>query len=94
LTIERNRASGTVASLLKAVTEPLSTGHDIEWIDVCSLHMKYCTACIACRKKSSLFIQNHDRVIRFNSRAWPGDFQSRSLWMVVWRVSKSGGTGF
>jgi hypothetical protein len=54
------RPNGTVASLLKAVTEPLSTGHDIEWIDVCGLHMKYCTACMACREKETCILPEDD----------------------------------
>ena len=40
------RKNGTVASLLKAVTEPLSAEHEVEWIDVCTLNMKYCAAYI------------------------------------------------
>ncbi|MGM0395210.1 MAG: NAD(P)H-dependent oxidoreductase, partial [Thermodesulfobacteriota bacterium] len=33
------RKNGTVATLLKAVTEPLSTTHETQWIDVCRLDM-------------------------------------------------------
>lgn len=47
------RKSGTVASILNAVTEALSGDHEIEWIDVCKLNMKYCTACMACREKGA-----------------------------------------
>ncbi len=54
------RPNGTVASLLKAVTEPLSTGHDIEWINVCGLHMKFCTACMVCREKETCILPEDD----------------------------------
>ena len=54
------RKSGTVASLLKAVTEPLSAEHEIEWIDVYKLNMKYCTACMVCRKKETCILPEDD----------------------------------
>ena len=54
------RRTGTVASLLKSVTESLSTEHDIEWIDVCKLNMKYCTACMACREKEKCILPEDD----------------------------------
>ena len=54
------RKSGTVASLLKALTESLSSGHDVEWIDVCKLDMKYCTACMACREKETCILTEDD----------------------------------
>lgn len=44
------RKRGTVASLLKAVTEPLTGAHDVEWIDVCKLTIKNCTACMVYRE--------------------------------------------
>ena len=43
--------NGTVASLLKSVTEPLSAEHDLEMIEVCKFNMKHCTACMVCREK-------------------------------------------
>ncbi|MGM0787962.1 MAG: flavodoxin family protein [Thermodesulfobacteriota bacterium] len=55
-----SRKSGTVASLLKSVIEPLSDGHDIEWIDLCKLNMKYCTACMACREKETCILSEDD----------------------------------
>lgn len=55
-----HRRNGTVASLLKAVTEPLSTGHEIEWIDVCTLNMKYCTASMVCREKVACVLPEDD----------------------------------
>ncbi len=54
------RKNGTVASLLKSVTEPLSAEHDIEWIDVCKLNVKYCTACMACREKETCILPEDD----------------------------------
>lgn len=54
------RKSGTVASLLKAVTEPLSAEHDVEWVDVFKLNMKYCTACMVCRNKETCILPEDD----------------------------------
>jgi multimeric flavodoxin WrbA len=54
------KKNGTVASLLKFVTEPLSAENDIEWIDVCKLNVKYCTACMACREKEICILPEDD----------------------------------
>ncbi|RPH47570.1 MAG: flavodoxin family protein [Desulfobacteraceae bacterium] len=54
------RRNGTVASLLKSVTESIPAEHDIEWIDVCKLNMKYCTACMACREKEKCILPEDD----------------------------------
>ena len=54
------RQSGTVATLLKSVTEPLSAEHEIEWIDVGKLNMKYCKACMACREKEICVLPEDD----------------------------------
>ncbi len=54
------RRNGTVASLLKSVTESLQAEHDIEWIDVCKLNMKYCTACMVCREKEKCILPEDD----------------------------------
>ena len=54
------RQSGTVASLLKYATEPLSAKHEIEWIDVCKLNMKYCTTCMVCREKETCILPEDD----------------------------------
>jgi hypothetical protein len=54
------RKSGTVVSLLKCVTEPLSSEHEIEWIDVCKLSMKYCTTCMVCREKETCILPEDD----------------------------------
>ena len=57
------RQSGTVSLLLKSVTEHLSAEHEIEWIDVCKLNMKYCTACMACRVKDTCILPEDDAQI-------------------------------
>ncbi len=54
------RKNGTVTTLLKAVTEPLSIKHETEWIDVCRLDMKFCTACMACRDKETCVLPEDD----------------------------------
>jgi hypothetical protein len=54
------RRNGTVASLLRAVTDRLSTSHDIEWIDVCTLSMRFCTSCMACRKTDTCVLPDDD----------------------------------
>jgi putative NADPH-quinone reductase len=54
------RKNGTVFSLLKAITEPLSAEHDVEWIDVCKLNMRYCTACMVCREKETCVLPEDD----------------------------------
>ena len=54
------RKNGTVSSLLKALTENLSVDHEIEWIDVCELNMKYCTSCMACREKEVCILPEDD----------------------------------
>jgi len=54
------RKNGTVSSLLKTLTEPLSTEHEVEWIDVCKLQMKYCTACMVCREKEICILPEDD----------------------------------
>lgn len=55
-----SRRNGTVASLLKAVTESIPAEHEIEWIDVCKLNMKYCTACMVCREKETCILPEDD----------------------------------
>lgn len=54
------RKNGTVSSLLRAVTESLPAGHEIEWFDVCKLNMKYCTGCMVCREKESCILPEDD----------------------------------
>ncbi len=54
------RKNGTVATLLKAVAEPITNKHETEWIDVCKLDMKFCTACMACRDKGTCVLPEDD----------------------------------
>ena len=54
------RQSGTVASLLELVMEPLKAEHDVEKIDVCNLNMKCCTGCMACRDKGTCVLPEDD----------------------------------
>ncbi|HKK66110.1 MAG TPA: flavodoxin family protein [Clostridia bacterium] len=54
------RKRGTVDSLLTYVTEPLSAEHEIEWIDVCKLNIKFCTTCMACREKETCILPEDD----------------------------------
>ncbi len=54
------RKNGTVALLLKAVTEPLSAQHEVEWVDVSGLNMKNCTACMVCREKEICVMPEDD----------------------------------
>lgn len=54
------RQNGVIVSLLKAVTESLPAGHDVEWIDVNKLSMKYCTGCMACRDKGVCILPEDD----------------------------------
>jgi putative NADPH-quinone reductase len=54
------RKNGTIASLLESVTQPLSADHDVEWIDVHDLHMKFCVACMACRTKETCVMPEDD----------------------------------
>jgi len=43
------KKNGTVATLLRAVTEGVSQKHKVEWIDLYNLEMKPCIACMKCR---------------------------------------------
>jgi putative NADPH-quinone reductase len=54
------RKNGTVVSLLKAVTDPLLAEHEVDWIDVFKLNMKYCTACMVCREKETCILPEDD----------------------------------
>ncbi|MBW2631591.1 MAG: flavodoxin family protein [Deltaproteobacteria bacterium] len=46
------RRKGTVATLLKSISDGVSQKHEVEWIDVCNLKMKPCIACMKCRPDS------------------------------------------
>lgn len=54
------RKSGTVASLLNALTESLSGDYEIEWIDVCRLNIKYCKSCMVCREQEVCILPEDD----------------------------------
>jgi len=43
------RKQGTVATLLRAVSEGAAEKHEVEWVDVCDLQMRPCLACMKCR---------------------------------------------
>lgn len=45
------RLNGSVASLLRAVVEPLAGKHEVTWVDVCSLEMGFCRGCMVCRER-------------------------------------------
>lgn len=53
-------SKGTVAALLEAVVQPLREGHEIEWLDVCSLTMKHCSGCMVCREKNECVLPADD----------------------------------
>lgn len=54
------RENGTVATLLNSVVKGISTDTDVEWIDVCKLSMKNCTACMVCREKKVCVLPEDD----------------------------------
>jgi multimeric flavodoxin WrbA len=54
------RKKGTVAEMLRMIVEPISNVHEVEWIDVCKLHMKFCTACMVCREKDKCVLPEDD----------------------------------
>jgi multimeric flavodoxin WrbA len=43
------RKKGTVATLLRAVADGAAEKHEVEWIDIYTLDMKPCIACMKCR---------------------------------------------
>jgi multimeric flavodoxin WrbA len=54
------RKNGTVATLLKCVTEGLPPGSEVEWIDACKLSIENCTACMVCREKKNCVLPEDD----------------------------------
>ncbi|OGR50625.1 MAG: iron-sulfur protein [Elusimicrobia bacterium GWA2_62_23] len=54
------RNNGIVVSLLKAVSEGVPSGHEVEWVDVNKLVIKYCTGCMACRDKGACVLPEDD----------------------------------
>ena len=54
------RKNGTVVSLLKSITESISTEQNIDWIDVYKLDMKFCKACMVCRENGTCILPEDD----------------------------------
>lgn len=54
------RRGGTVHSLLKRITDGLRGDNEVEWIEVCSLEMKNCTGCMACREERVCVLPEDD----------------------------------
>lgn len=54
------RKSGTIATIINAITTPLASKHEIKWIDVCDLQIKYCTGCMACRATDTCVLPQDD----------------------------------
>ncbi len=54
------RKNGTVATLMKYVTDGVSGDHEIDWVDVCKLNMKNCSGCMACRDKKTCVLPEDD----------------------------------
>lgn len=54
------RKNGTVATLLKCITEGALPDTEVEWINVCELNMEHCTACMACREKKRCVLPEDD----------------------------------
>ena len=52
--------NGTVSTLLKDMTDGISSGHEIEWIDVCDLKIRNCTGCMACRTGKECILPEDD----------------------------------
>ncbi len=54
------RKRGTVATLLKGVSEAASQRHQVEWIEVYDLKMKPCIACMKCRPDGECALPEDD----------------------------------
>ncbi len=54
------RKNGIVATIVKTIINPLSDKHTIDWIDACDLKIKYCTACMSCRKNDICVLPKDD----------------------------------
>lgn len=44
------RKEGLVSKLLQMTISSIKNQHNVQWIDVSKLNMKFCTGCMACRK--------------------------------------------
>ena len=54
------RKEGTIATLLKAVAKGLAGKHEVEWIDIYSLKMRPCIACMKCRSEEGCTLPEDD----------------------------------
>jgi hypothetical protein len=54
------RKNGTVATLLKSMSEAVSQKYDVEWIDVYDLTLTPCIACMKCRPDSECILPEDD----------------------------------
>jgi NAD(P)H-dependent FMN reductase len=54
------RKKGTVASLLKGLSDTISKKHETEWIDVYDLKMKSCIGCMGCRPEGECCLAEDD----------------------------------
>jgi NAD(P)H-dependent FMN reductase len=54
------RKKGTVATLLRILSDAASEKHEIEWIDVYDLTMRPCIACMKCRPDKACVLPEDD----------------------------------
>lgn len=54
------RGKGTVATLLKSMSDAVSKKHEVEWINVYDLKLKPCIACMKCRPDGECFLPEDD----------------------------------
>lgn len=54
------RKKGTVTTLLRHIADGLGPDANVEWIDVCDLHMANCTGCMVCREKKTCVLPEDD----------------------------------
>jgi multimeric flavodoxin WrbA len=54
------RKTGTVATLLKAITDGVAATYQVEWIDVNDLKLKPCTGCMKCRQTGQCILPADD----------------------------------
>lgn len=54
------RKKGTIAQLLKSISDALNINHEIEWINVYDLRMKPCIGCMKCRPDGECVLPEDD----------------------------------
>ena len=54
------RKNGTVAGLLKEIARNVSREQRVEWVEVCDLDMRFCTACMKCRPDGECVLPEDD----------------------------------